>query len=71
VTLLNEPKNGIEHQQGGNDRRLDVLAEQELKHYRRLEHARYRRPELGQCTLQRPNRGIGHGVGTDRLQPPT
>jgi hypothetical protein len=46
--FVKHSQGGIEHEKDGNDRRLDILCEHQLKHDSGLEQARHRRNELAQ-----------------------
>ena len=63
AALLKQPERRIEHQQSGDDRGLDVLAEHQLEHDRRLEHPRNRRPEFVQRPAQRVRAVSGIAFG--------
>ena len=49
AALLKQPERGVEHQETGDDRGLDIFAEHQLEHDRRFEHPRNRRPEFSQA----------------------
>jgi hypothetical protein len=67
--LLEQAECGIEHQENGDDRGLDIFAEHQFEHDRSLEHPRNGRPEFFQRRAQRMDRRIGHRVGAKLLQP--
>ena len=69
AALLEQPECGIEYQESGDDRSLDIFAEHQFEHDRSFEHPRNRRPELFDCHAQRMKRRIGHCVWAEFLQP--
>ena len=69
AAFLEQPEHGVEDQQPGNDRALDIFAERQFEHHRRLEHPRHRRPEFFDRHAQRMQRRIGHRVRAEFFQP--
>ena len=69
AALLEQPECGVEHQETGDDRGLDILAERQLEHDRSLKHPRNGRPEFLERHAQRMQRRVGHGVRAELLQP--
>ena len=69
AALLEQSEGGIEDQKAGDDRGLDIFAERQFEHDRRLEHPRNRRPEFFERHAQRMERRIRHRVGAELRQP--
>jgi hypothetical protein len=46
AAFLEESERGVEHQEKGDDRCLDIFAKHQLEHDGGFEHPRHRRPEL-------------------------
>jgi hypothetical protein len=68
TAFLKQTKNRVQHQQSGDNRRLGVIAQDELKHDGSFQHPRYRGPEFLQRGGERMDAGVRHRIAAVLLQ---
>ena len=68
TSVLQEAEDAVEHQQLGDDCRLDQIAHHKFDDDRQFEHPGHRRPEADQRHLPHLRGGIRHGIRPDLRQ---